>query len=95
MKMARSTGILWEWWCAGLSLYLNQVLSGQGSTGGNPQETVNHPIIFSGMFLFFPLPAGVLMYMLIANIFQTFVVSRTSAGKSAKNRGAAERKEEQ
>jgi YidC/Oxa1 family membrane protein insertase len=23
------------------------------------------------MFLFFPLPAGVLMYMLIANIFQT------------------------
>jgi YidC/Oxa1 family membrane protein insertase len=31
------------------------------------------------MFLFFPLPAGVLMYMLIANIFQvlqTYVVSR-------------------
>jgi len=31
------------------------------------------------MFLFFPLPAGVLMYMLIANIFQTaqtFFVSR-------------------
>lgn len=66
----------------GLSLYLNQVLSGQGSTASNPQQdTVNKitPIIFSGMFLFFPLPAGVLMYMLIANIFQTlqtFVVSR-------------------
>ena len=31
------------------------------------------------MFLFFPLPAGVLMYMLLANIFQTiqtYVVSR-------------------
>jgi YidC/Oxa1 family membrane protein insertase len=66
----------------GLSLYANQLLSGQGSTASNPQqETVNKitPIIFSGMFLFFPLPAGVLMYMLIANIFQTlqtFVVSR-------------------
>lgn len=66
----------------GLSTYFSQTLSGQGSTGGNPQQqTVNKitPIIFSGMFLFFPLPAGVLMYMLIANIFQTiqtFVVSR-------------------
>jgi YidC/Oxa1 family membrane protein insertase len=66
----------------GLSLYLSQVISGQGSTVSNPQqETVNKitPIIFSGMFLFFPLPAGVLMYMLLANIFQTiqtYVVSR-------------------
>ena len=66
----------------GLSLYLNQILSGQGTTGGNPQqETVNKitPVIFSGMFLFFPLPAGVLMYMVIANIFQTaqtFILSR-------------------
>lgn len=67
--------------CFGLSLYLNQTLSGQGSAGNPQQETVNKitPIIFSGMFLFFPLPAGVLMYMLIANIFQTlqtFIVSR-------------------
>jgi YidC/Oxa1 family membrane protein insertase len=57
----------------GISLYVNQLLSGQGS-GDNPQQaTVNRitPIIFSGMFLFFPLPAGVLMYMVIANIFQT------------------------
>ncbi|MEL7223607.1 MAG: membrane protein insertase YidC, partial [Cyanobacteria bacterium J06576_12] len=33
----------------------------------------------SGMFLFFPLPAGVLMYMVIANVFQTvqsFILSR-------------------
>ena len=66
----------------GASLYLNQVLSGQGSTSDNPQQNaVNKftPLIFSGMFLFFPLPAGVLMYMVIANIFQTlqtFILSR-------------------
>jgi len=67
--------------CFGLSIYLNQVLSGQGATGNPQQQTVNQitPILFSGMFLFFPLPAGVLMYMLIANIFQTlqtYIVSR-------------------
>ncbi|HLP91808.1 MAG TPA: membrane protein insertase YidC [Nostocaceae cyanobacterium] len=58
----------------GLTLYVSQVLSGQNSAGGNPQQdTVNKitPVIFSGMFLFFPLPAGVLMYMVIGNIFQT------------------------
>ncbi|MBW4559988.1 MAG: membrane protein insertase YidC [Mojavia pulchra JT2-VF2] len=66
----------------GISLYVSQILSGQNSSGGNPQqETVNKitPVIFSGMFLFFPLPAGVLMYMVIGNIFQTlqtFILSR-------------------
>lgn len=66
----------------GVSLYLNQVLSGQGSSSGNSQQdTVNKitPVLFSGMFFFFPLPAGVLLYMLIANIFQTvqaFILSR-------------------
>ncbi len=65
----------------GISLYINQLLSGQGP-GTNPQQAaVNKvtPILFSGMFLFFPLPAGVLMYMVIANIFQTmqtFILSR-------------------
>ncbi|NJO75991.1 MAG: membrane protein insertase YidC [Leptolyngbyaceae cyanobacterium RM1_406_9] len=65
----------------GLSLYINQLLSGQGASS-NPQQTaVNKvtPVLFSGMFLFFPLPAGVLMYMVIANIFQTlqtFILSR-------------------
>ena len=65
----------------GVSIYINQLLSGQGA-GSNPnQATVNKitPIIFSGMFLFFPLPAGVLMYMSIANVFQTlqtFILSR-------------------
>jgi YidC/Oxa1 family membrane protein insertase len=66
----------------GVSLYINQLLSGQGSSSDNPQQAaVNKftPIIFSGMFLFFPLPAGVLMYMVIANIFQTlqtYILSR-------------------
>ena len=60
--------------CFGISLYINQLLSGQNSSDAPPQQaTINKitPILFSGMFLFFPLPAGVLMYMLIANIFQT------------------------
>jgi YidC/Oxa1 family membrane protein insertase len=69
----------------GLSLYVSQAISGQGAPtsgpGANSQSTVNKitPIIFSGMFLFFPLPAGVLMYMVTANIFQTlqaFILSR-------------------
>jgi YidC/Oxa1 family membrane protein insertase len=66
----------------GVSLWINQLLSGQQGSNANPQQaTVNKitPILFSGMFLFFPLPAGVLLYMLIANIFQTvqtFILSR-------------------
>ncbi|WP_071188358.1 membrane protein insertase YidC [Trichormus sp. NMC-1] len=66
----------------GISLYVSQLLSGQNSSGGNPQQdTVNKitPVIFSGMFLFFPLPAGVLMYMVIGNVFQTlqtYILSR-------------------
>ncbi|WP_088242944.1 membrane protein insertase YidC [Calothrix rhizosoleniae] len=66
----------------GVTLYISQVLSGQNSTSGNPQqETINKitPVLFSGMFLFFPLPAGVLMYMVIGNIFQTlqtYILSR-------------------
>lgn len=65
----------------GVSMYINQLLSGQGGTGNPQQDSINKvmPILFSGMFLFFPLPAGVLLYMLIANIFQTlqaFILSR-------------------
>jgi YidC/Oxa1 family membrane protein insertase len=71
----------------GLSLYVTQQMSGGApkSSDDNPaakqQETVNKitPIIFSGMFLFFPLPAGVLMYIVTANIFQTiqtFILNR-------------------
>jgi YidC/Oxa1 family membrane protein insertase len=71
----------------GISLYVNQLLSGQSGGGGadspaqQQQQAVNKflPVIFSGMFLFIPLPSGVLLYMLIANIFQTlqsFILSR-------------------
>lgn len=65
----------------GVSLYVNQILSGQGPSSNPQQDSVNKitPVIFSGMFLFFPLPAGVLMYMVIANIFQTaqtFILSK-------------------
>ena len=28
--------------------------------------------MITGMFLFFPLPAGVLLYMVVANVFQAF-----------------------
>ncbi|MGB7375826.1 MAG: membrane protein insertase YidC [Rivularia sp. (in: cyanobacteria)] len=58
----------------GVSLYVSQLISGQGNATDNPQQnTVAKltPILFSGMFLFFPLPAGVLMYMVIGNVFQT------------------------
>jgi YidC/Oxa1 family membrane protein insertase len=66
----------------GISLYVSQALNAQGSTSTNSQQdTVNKitPVLFSGMFLFFPLPAGVLMYMVIGNIFQTlqtYILSR-------------------
>jgi YidC/Oxa1 family membrane protein insertase len=72
----------------GVSLYANQNIS-SGSTPkpsnaspeASQQDTMNKltPIIFSGMFLFFPLPSGVMLYMLIANIFQTlqaFIVAK-------------------
>ncbi len=66
----------------GVSLYFNQILAGQGTKTSNPQQdTVNKitPLIVSGVFFISPLPAGVLMYMIIANIiqsFQTFIISR-------------------
>jgi len=57
----------------GISIYANQALSGQGSGANDQAQAVSKitPILFSGMFLFFPLPAGVLLYILISNIFQT------------------------
>ncbi len=56
------------------STYASQMITNQGDTSKNPQQDqVNKslPLVFAVMFLFFPLPAGVLMYMVIANIFQT------------------------
>lgn len=59
----------------GLGIYINQELSGSGagSATNQQQSSINKitPVLFSGMFLFFPLPAGVLMYIVIANVFQT------------------------
>lgn len=73
----------------GASLYVNQLLTGNSKTPSAgatseqeaQQQTIQKltPILFSGMFLFFPLPAGVLMYMAVANVFQTaqtFVLNR-------------------
>ncbi|MDY6806741.1 MAG: membrane protein insertase YidC [Cyanobacteriota bacterium] len=59
----------------GVSIYASQTISGKGQgTNSNPnQDSINKitPFLFSGIFLFTPLPAGVLLYMLVANIFQT------------------------
>jgi len=65
----------------GLTLIISQVLSGRGMPVNKQQSTANKitPVMITGMFLFFPLPAGVLLYMVIANIFQglqTFLLSR-------------------
>jgi YidC/Oxa1 family membrane protein insertase len=90
----------------GASLYVSQLISGQGASANPQQSQVNTmlPVVFSGMFLFFPLPAGVLLYMLVANIIQTaqtFIISREplpeniqklldeeKKAEAAKNRGA-------
>jgi YidC/Oxa1 family membrane protein insertase len=84
----------------GISLYINQLLSGQqqGASSNPQQDTVNKitPVIFSGMFLFFPLPAGVLMYMVIANIFQTaqtFILSREPLPENLQKLVEAQEKE--
>ncbi|WP_019504994.1 membrane protein insertase YidC [Pleurocapsa sp. PCC 7319] len=59
----------------GIGIYINQQMSGAqgGNSGADQQQTINKitPLLFSGMFLFFPLPAGVLMYIVVANFFQT------------------------
>lgn len=68
----------------GVSIYASQTISGKGpgANNANPnQDSINKitPFLFSGIFLFTPLPAGVLLYMLIANIFQTvqaFILSK-------------------
>tara|TARA_Y100000589_G_scaffold26318_1_gene21857 strand:+ start:2546 stop:3685 length:1140 start_codon:yes stop_codon:yes gene_type:complete len=65
----------------GLTLLLSQLLSGQGMPSNPQQSTANKitPVMITGMFLFFPLPAGVLLYMVVANIFQalqTFILNK-------------------
>jgi len=65
----------------GISLFASQILSGMGMPANPQQSTANKitPVMITGMFLFFPLPAGVLLYMVVANIFQalqTFLLGR-------------------
>ncbi|MFN9645626.1 MAG: membrane protein insertase YidC [Cyanobacteriota bacterium] len=65
----------------GATLFVSQILSGMGMPANPQQATANKitPVMITGMFLFFPLPAGVLLYMVVANIFQgvqTFLLSR-------------------
>ena len=65
----------------GLTLFVSQLLSGMGMPANPQQATANKitPVMITGMFLFFPLPAGVLLYMVIANIFQglqMFILTR-------------------
>ena len=57
----------------GLGMYITQQMNGsQSGSNADQQQTVNKitPLLFSGMFLFFPLPAGVLLYIVVANFFQ-------------------------
>jgi YidC/Oxa1 family membrane protein insertase len=65
----------------GATLFVSQLLSGMGMPANPQQATANKitPIMITAMFLFFPLPAGVLLYMVVANIFQgvqTWLLSR-------------------
>ncbi len=57
----------------GVSLYFSQNLSAKNNPSiTEQQKQINKltPFIFSGMFVFFPLPAGVLLYILLSNLFQ-------------------------
>ncbi|MEO1002738.1 MAG: membrane protein insertase YidC [Cyanobacteria bacterium J06638_7] len=65
----------------GATLFASQLLSGMGMPPNPQQATANKitPVMITAMFLFFPLPAGVLLYMVVANIFQalqTFLLTR-------------------
>jgi YidC/Oxa1 family membrane protein insertase len=65
----------------GATLFISQILSGMGMPPNPQQATANRitPVMITAMFLFFPLPAGVLLYMVVANVFQavqTFLLSR-------------------
>jgi YidC/Oxa1 family membrane protein insertase len=65
----------------GATLFISQILSGMGMPSNPQQSTANKitPVMITAMFLFFPLPAGVLLYMVVANVFQglqTFLLSR-------------------
>ena len=65
----------------GTTLFFSQILSGWGMPKNPQQDTMNRvlPFMMTGMFMFFPLPAGVLLYMVVANVLQalqTFLMTR-------------------
>ena len=65
----------------GVTLFVSQILSGWGMPKNPQQDATNRvlPFMMTGLFLFFPLPAGVLLYMVVANVlqaFQTFLMTR-------------------
>ncbi|HBP53320.1 MAG TPA: membrane protein insertase YidC [Synechococcus sp. UBA8638] len=65
----------------GATLFVSQILSGWGMPKNPQQDATNRvlPFMMTGLFLFFPLPAGVLLYMVVANVlqaFQTFLMTR-------------------
>ena len=83
----------------GLSTYISQSINsaGAGSKQDDNQQSINKitPILFSGMFLFFPLPAGVLIYIVVSNIFQTaqtFFLSREPLPENIQKLVAQEQK---
>ncbi len=60
----------------GASIFVNTTLTAKGNetdASNASQSSLNKitPVLFSGMFLFFPLPAGVLLYIVVSNVFQT------------------------
>jgi YidC/Oxa1 family membrane protein insertase len=66
----------------GVSLYVSQAITSKNMVIQNEQQQLTQkitPPLLTAMFVFFPLPAGVLLYMAISNIFQivqTFVLYR-------------------
>ena len=65
----------------GGTLFFSQWLTGRGMPKNPQQDTTNRvlPFMMTGMFLFFPLPAGVLLYMVVANLLQalqTLLINR-------------------
>ncbi|HEY5140018.1 MAG TPA: membrane protein insertase YidC, partial [Methylococcales bacterium] len=66
----------------GLSLYVSQAITSKNMIVQNEQQQLTQkitPPLLTAMFIFFPLPAGVLLYMVISNIFQiaqTFILYR-------------------
>ena len=66
----------------GLSLFVSQAITSKNMVIQNEQQQLTQkitPPLLTAMFIFFPLPAGVLLYMVISNIFQivqTFILYR-------------------